>query len=116
VGDEAFEKHVGGYVTMRVPVVEFEGIDVDQVPLTEALRVVEEGLDHAHVSEGVPIAPLDTIVIMKLLAGRTQDLADVEAIVDSGADREALRAAVGKAAPRCAAVLERLFANVDRGR
>jgi hypothetical protein len=116
VGDEAFERHAGGFVTMRVPVVEFDGIDVDQVPLTEALRVVEEGLNRAAVSEGVPIAPVDTIVVMKLLAGRTQDLADVEAVIDSGADRELLRAAVHKAAPRCAGTLERLFGNVDRGR
>ena len=116
VGDEAFERHPAGFVTMRVPVVEFEGIDVDQVPLTDALRVVEDGLQRASVSEGVPIAPVDTIVVMKLLAGRTQDLADVEAIVDSGADREMLRAAVHKAAPRCADTLERLFGNVDRAR
>jgi hypothetical protein len=116
VGEEAFEKHAGGFVTMRVPVVEFEGIDVDQVPLTEALRVLEDGLDRALVSEGVPIAPVDTIVVMKLLAGRTQDLADVEAIVGSGADRELLRSAVRNAAPRCSDTLERLFGNVDRGR
>jgi Tol biopolymer transport system component len=38
---------------------------------------------------------------MKLLAGRTQDLADVEAILGSGADREALRSAVER--PRQAA-------------
>ncbi len=116
VGDEAFERHPAGFVTMRVPVVEFEGIDVDQVPLTEALRVVEDGLQRAWVSEGVPIAPVDTIVVMKLLAGRTQDLADVEAIVDSGADRDLLRAAVQKAAPGYADRLERLFGNVDRNR
>jgi hypothetical protein len=116
VGEEAFERHAGGFVTMRVPVVEFEGIDVDQVPLTDALRVVEDGLSRAFVSDGVPIAPVDTIVVMKLLAGRTQDLADVEAIIDSGADRELLRAAVLKAAPRRAETLERLFGNVDRGR
>lgn len=116
VGEEAFERHPAGFVTMRVPVVEFDGIDVDQVPLTEALRVVEDGLQRASVSEGVPIAPVDTIVVMKLLAGRTQDLADVEAIVDSGADRDLLRAAVQKAAPGCADTLERLFGNVDRTR
>jgi hypothetical protein len=116
VGDEAFERHAGGFVTMRVPVVEFEGIDVDQVPLTEALRVIEGGLDQAHVSDGVPIAPLETIVIMKLLAGRTQDLADVEAMIESGADRDALRTAVRGAAPQCADTLERLFGNVDRAR
>jgi hypothetical protein len=116
VGDEAFEKHSAGFVTMRVPVIEFDGIDVDQVPLTEDLRVVEDGLNRAVMSDGVPIAPVDVIVIMKLLAGRSQDLADVEAIIASGADRDALRTAVQKAAPHLADMLERLFANVDHRR
>jgi hypothetical protein len=116
VGDEAFQGHPSGYVTMRVPVVEFDGVEVDQVPLTEALRVVEEGLNNAPSSDGVPIAALETIVVMKLIAGRTQDLADVEAIVESGADREFLRSAVLKAIPDRAPVLERLFGNVDRSR
>lgn len=116
VGDEAFETHAGGFVTMRVPVVEFDGINVDQIPLTEALRVVEDGLDRAPVSDGVPIAPVETIVIMKLLAGRTQDLADIEAIVGSGADRESLRAAVQSTVPHRAGTLETLFENVDRDR
>ena len=116
VSDEAFERHAEGFVTMRVPVVEFDGIDVDQVPLSEALGVVADGLERAVVSDGVPIAPVDTIVIMKLIAGRTQELADVEAIVSSGADRELLRAAVQRAAPDRADMLERLFLNVDRAR
>jgi hypothetical protein len=116
VGNEAFETHSGGFVTMRVPVVEFDGIDIDQVPLTAALTAIEDGLDRAQVSDGVPIAPVDTIVIMKLIAGRTQDLADVEAIVESGADRDLLRAFVQKAAPDYRHTLERLFENVDRTR
>jgi hypothetical protein len=116
VGDEAFEKHAGGFVTMRVPVVEVDGIDIDQVLLTDALRVVEDGLNHAPVSEGVPIASVETIVVMKLLAGRTQDLADIEAIIDSGADREWLRAEVRRAVPDRSDTLQRLFDNVDRGR
>jgi hypothetical protein len=116
VGDEAFETHPGGYVTMRVPVVEFDGIDIDQVPVTEALRVVEEALNRAPVSDGVPIAPIETVVVMKLLAGRTQDLADVEAIVASGADRELLRAAIRQTIPRHAGTFERLCSNADLGR
>ena len=116
VGDEAFETHPGGFVTMRVPVIEFDGIDVDQVPLTERLRVIEDGLENPHFSEGVPIAPVETIVVMKLLAGRTQDLADIEAIVASGADRELLRAAAQRAGPEHLSALERLFVNVDRSR
>lgn len=116
VGDEAFETHPGGFVTMRVPVVEFDGIEIDQVPLTEPLRVIEEVLDRAPRSEGVPIAPVDTLVILKLLAGRTQDLADIEAIVASGADREYLRAAVTKVAPDRVEMFQRLCENVDRSR
>lgn len=116
MGGEAFETHSGGFVTMRVPVVEFGGIDVYQVPLMEGLGAVEDGLNRAHVSDGVPIAPVDTIVVMKLIAGRTQDLADVEAIVVSGADRDLLKAAVQKALPDRVEILERLFANVDRSR
>lgn len=116
VGDEAFEKHAGGFVTMRVPVIAVDGVDVDQVPLTDALRVVESGLNDAPLSEGVPIASLETIVVMKLLAGRTQDLADIEAIIDSGADRESLRSMVRQAVPERADTLERLIDNVDRAR
>ena len=116
VGDEAFESHPGGYVTMRVPVVEFDGIDVDQVPLTASLRIVEDTLNRAPVSNGVPIAPVETIVVMKLLAGRSQDLADIEAIVGSGADREFLMAAVERTVPDRAHLLQRLFENVDRSR
>jgi hypothetical protein len=113
VGDEAFETHDGGFVTLRVPVVEFDGIDIDQVPLTGALKVIEDGLNQAPSSEGVPIASLETVVILKLLAGRTQDLADIEAIVESGADREALRTAVQRRIPDRVETLERLFTNVD---
>jgi hypothetical protein len=116
VGDEAFEAHPGGFVTMRVPVIEFDGIDIDQVPLTERLRVIEDGLQNPHYSEGIPIAPVQTIVVMKLLAGRTQDQADIEAIVASGADREFLRAAVHKTAPQYSDTFERLLSNADRNR
>src|SRR5438270_4225318 len=98
---------------MRLPCIEYVWSDVDQVPLTEALRVVEDGLHRAFVSDGVPIAPVDTIVVMKLLAGRTQDLADIEAIIGSGADRDLLRTAAQKAVPDRVDSLERLFGNVD---
>lgn len=116
VGDEAFETQAGGFVTMRVPVIEFDGVSIDQVPLTDELRVVEDRLNDAPRSEGVPIAPIELVVIMKLLAGRTQDLADIEAIVESGADREHLRAAVVKAVPDVVDALQKIFANVDRTR
>lgn len=116
VGDEAFETHPGGFVTLRVPVIEFDGIEIDQVPLSGALRPIEEGLARAPLCDGVPVAPVETIVVMKLIAGRTQDLADIEAIIESGADRDRLREVVVRVAPSSTETLERLFANVDRQR
>lgn len=103
-------------MTLRVPVIEFDGIAIDQVPLTNSARAIEEGLNRAHVSHGVPIAPIATIVLMKLIAGRTQDLADIEAVIGSGVDREPLKSAVEAVLPNRLATLERLFENVDRGR
>jgi len=73
-------------------------------------------LARAPVSDGVPIASVETVVLMKLLAGRTQDLADIEAIVASRADRERLRSVLAEAAPDHVVVLERLYDNVDRAR
>ena len=61
-------------------------------------------------------ASLETIVVMKLLAGRTQDLADIEAIVDSGVDRDRLKTEIRKAVPDRIDTLERVFDNVDRRR
>jgi hypothetical protein len=116
VGDEAFESHRDGFVTMRVAVVEFDGINIDQVPLPDGLAGFEEGLARAHVSDGVPIAPVDMIVVMKLVAGRTQDLADIEAMVESGADRDLLQTAVARVLPNRVVLLQRLFENVDRAR
>jgi hypothetical protein len=116
VGDEAFERHAAGFLTLRVPVVEYEGINVNQIRVDCDSAVGESALTRAIVSEGVPLAPVDAIVVMKLLAGRTQGLADVEAIIASGADRDLLIAAVQQAAPDRVEVLERLFVNADRAR
>jgi hypothetical protein len=114
VGDEAFESHPGGFVTMRVPVIEFDGIDIDQVPLTPALRLLGDVFLDVLVSDGVPMASLETVVAMKLIAGRSQDHADIEAMVASGADRYALAAFVERTLPGRLETLRRLYANADR--
>lgn len=84
--------------------------------MSPALRVVEQGLDHPPVSDGVPIASGETVVILKLLAGRTQDHADIEAMVAAIGRRDELIAAVEAAVPDRADVLQRLFKNADRRR
>jgi hypothetical protein len=59
---------------------------------------------------------VETIVILKLLAGRMQERADIEAIVASGTDRELLHDTVRRVLPDRPDTLERLYENVDRTR
>jgi hypothetical protein len=45
---------------MRVPVIAFDGIDIDRQGLSDALRLIEDDLGRASVADGVPIAPVET--------------------------------------------------------
>ena len=47
VGGEALEAHPGGFVTLRVPVIEFDGIAVDRVPNRRTLERLFENADRS---------------------------------------------------------------------
>lgn len=65
VGDEAFQAHPGGFVTMRVPVVEFDGIAVD-LPSNEkrALVVVVRPVIVRHAARGASTPWYSTRLIL----------------------------------------------------
>jgi hypothetical protein len=94
VGDEAFEKHAEGFVTLKLPLIAVGNVRVDFVSIDESksekqqLRpAVEEPLQ----SDGVPIVPLPALVYMKLKAGRQKDTADLVELLKRGrVDLEAM--------------------------
>ena len=98
VGDEAFIRMVP-ILQCRpelADVVRFGVIDLMAVPsehqeLKDAL-VVPEG-------RGVPVIPLAPLILLKLSAGRPQDLADVRAPIVAGADLDEIQAYLGEHAP-----------------
>jgi hypothetical protein len=87
VGDEAFEKHAGGLVTLKVPLIAVGNVRIDFVSLDES-RGEKESLRSAvespPKSNQVPIVPLAALVYMKLKAGRQKDLADVVELLKRG--------------------------------
>lgn len=90
VGEEAFEHHPGGLVTMKYGVpIQVEGVAVDLLSATANNR--EDSL----VTSGgdpVPVAPIATLVYLKLKSPRPKDLVDVMELIRVGIDRDAIRA------------------------
>ena len=87
VGDEAFIKHAGGLVTLKVPLIAVGKVRIDLVAIepspgeTEQLR---PAVERPAYNELVPILPLPALVYLKLKAGRQKDLADLVELLKRG--------------------------------
>jgi hypothetical protein len=87
VGDEAFVKHEGGFVTLKLPLIAIGKIRVDFVSIDETKneeRQLRPAMEDAPLSDGVPIVPLPALVYMKLKAGRQKDTADLVELLKRG--------------------------------
>ncbi|HEV2852086.1 MAG TPA: hypothetical protein VHC97_04705 [Thermoanaerobaculia bacterium] len=94
VGDEAFDKHEGGFVTLKVPLIAIGNVRVDFVSIDESKgeeRQLRPAVEEPPQSDGVPIVPLPALVYMKLKAGRQKDTADLVELLKRGrVDLEAM--------------------------
>src|SRR5215210_2222135 len=94
VGDEAFEKHEGGFVTLKVPLIAIGDVRVDFVSIDESKaekRQLRPAVEEPPISDGIPIVPLPALVYMKLKAGRQKDTADLVELLKRGrVDLEAM--------------------------
>lgn len=87
VGDEAFEKHAGGLVTLRFPLIAVGNVRVDFLSIDESQGEKEQlrpAVDSSPQSNQVPVVPLAALVYMKLKAGRQKDLADLVELLKRG--------------------------------
>lgn len=87
VGEEAFEKHAGGLVTLKVPLIAVGNVRIDFVSLDEATggdEPLHSAMENTSESNRVPIVPLVALVYMKLKAGRQKDLADLVELLKRG--------------------------------
>lgn len=88
VGDEAFEHHPGGFVTMKPGVpIQINGVAID-------LLSVQAGEEHLAAALEAPMGSMieaPQLVYLKLKSPRQKDRADVVELVKAGIDIEACR-------------------------
>lgn len=115
VGEEAFEHHAGGLVTIApgVPVqVGSVGVDPVQIAPDEAhlAGVIEAPL----ARQGIPIAPLGTLVYLKLRSPRRRDSADLVELFKTGFDENEVRLYLARHAPDLLNKFGALFSEAIR--
>jgi hypothetical protein len=87
VGDEAFLRHAGGLVTLKLPLIAVGNVRVDFVSIDETrgeLEPLRAAVESPPYSNAVPIVPLTALVYMKLKAGRQKDNADLVELLKRG--------------------------------
>jgi hypothetical protein len=87
VGDEAFVKHAGGLVTLKLPLIAVGSVRVDFVSIDESKGETEQlraAVEDPPTSERIPIVPLTVLVYMKLKANRQKDLTDLVELLKRG--------------------------------
>jgi hypothetical protein len=86
VGDEAFERHAGGLVTLKLPLIAVGDVRIDFISLTMAgeREELSPAVAEAAESQGIPVVPVAMLITMKLRAGRFKDLADVVELLKRG--------------------------------
>ena len=82
VGPEAWP--TSGNIVSAIPGLPFRvgTVEVDTLLAPAEAPGIEEALARAVESEGIPVAPPEVVMLMKLIAGRPQDIADLHALLD----------------------------------
>lgn len=114
VGDEAFEHHAGGIVTMKAGIpIQVGGVLVDLLTAQPdegalgAVPVVRTGAE-------VPVAPIEALIHLKLKSPRLKDAADVIELLKAGIDRARCRAWLATNASALEARFEELVERAER--
>jgi len=112
VGEEAFEHHPGGLVTMKYGVpIQVAGVPVDLV--SASANRCEDALEPAP-GGGVPVAPLPVLIYLKLASPRPRDLADVIELIRLGVERDEVRAFLDSRAAELVEKWDRAIAEAWR--
>jgi hypothetical protein len=108
VGDEAFEHHPGGFVSMKPGVpIQINGVAID-------LLSVQAGEDHLAVALDAPMGSMiaaPQLIYLKLRAPRQKDRADVIELIKAGIDVDACRSYLATHAPDLKAIFEAAVAT-----
>ncbi|HEY2365890.1 MAG TPA: hypothetical protein VGH87_05860 [Polyangiaceae bacterium] len=116
VAPEAWTTTPDGAQTPRVPLPEtVGGVDVDYLPIDVAGDFLLPSFDAPLVTEHVPIAPLEVVILTKLIRLAMRDQADVVELVKAGVvDVAAVRAYLDTNAPMLTSRFDALALQAKR--
>lgn len=87
VGDEAFVVHEGGFITFSEGIpISSGGVAIDSLSAGPEEGFLAETLDRPIFVDQIPVAPIETLVYMKLKSPRQKDRVDVIELVKAGID------------------------------
>lgn len=85
VDNSGWEETPAGLVIMRVAMpIRAHGIDIDTLAIPRGHEHLASAIENATITEGVPVAPVEEIVYLKLLTPRTRDLEDIGQLLERG--------------------------------
>ena len=100
VGDEAFQFHGGGIVTINPQFpISVGGVAVDPVSIQADEKYLNQAIRAADISGGVPVIPIEVLVYLKLKSPRRKDSADIIELAKLGLPIEKTRAYLERHAP-----------------
>ncbi len=115
VDDSAWLKTDAGLVVMRAGLpVEAHGVPVDTLSIRDDERHLQEAIERAQTSEGVPVAPIEALVYMKLTSPRSKDRQDVVELAKAGIDLDTVRTYLDRHAPKTRARFEEAVETARR--
>jgi hypothetical protein len=116
VAPEAWDTAADGSQTPRVTLVDsIGGVDIDYLPVDVAGDFLLASFAAPFVSEDVPIAPMEVVIITKLLRLAMRDQADVVELVKAGVvDLDAVRAYLDTNAPMLTSRFDALVEQARR--
>jgi hypothetical protein len=100
VDDSAWIKTEAGLVVMRAGLpVEAHGVAVDTLSVRDDEQHLLAAIEAPELSEGVPVAPVEAVIYLKLVSPRSKDRLDLVELVRAGVDLERVRAYLDRHAP-----------------
>lgn len=105
--DDSAWLHMGSMVSLRVGLpVRAHGIPIGVALIRDDERHLLRAIEAAEESEGVPVAPLEALVYLKLASPRSQDKQDIFNLVRAGTDLDRVRRYLAAHAPTLAQKFE----------
>jgi hypothetical protein len=86
--------------------VEAHGVAVATLSVRDEEKHLLAAIEAPEISEGVPVAPVEAVIYLKLVSPRAKDRLDLIELVRAGVDIEGVRAYLNRHAPSLAEKFE----------